>query len=236
MTRPTLYLASTSPRRRQLLRDAAIPFELVEAPVDEDALTTRYAGPLSQLGPYLAREKALAGRVALLQARKAGLVLAADTTVLLDGESLAKPADHEEATRMLLRLRGRTHTVITGVALTATGTDECVTASSSTDVVMRAYSDEEMTAFVATDDPLDKAGAYSIQHPDFQPVQEFHGCHLGVVGLPMCIVEALVASGPLPPQSGPNGASCRWSAQCTRPLPGPGSVHGSGHTRPEDQE
>lgn len=109
MTRPTLYLASTSPRRRQLLRDAAIPFELVEAPVDEDALTTRYAGPLSQLGPYLAREKALAGRVALLQARKAGLVLAADTTVLLDGESLAKPADHEEATRMLLRLRGRTH-------------------------------------------------------------------------------------------------------------------------------
>lgn len=228
MTRRTLYLGSTSPRRRQLLREADIPFELLSASVDEDALSARYTGPLSELGPYLARAKALAGRAALRSEARAGLVLAADTTVLLSGESLAKPADNAEATGMLRRLRGRTHTVVTGVALTATDTDECITAASSTDVVMRPYSDAEVAAFVATGDPLDKAGAYSIQHPDFQPVLAFHGCHLGVVGLPMCIVDALLTGAPLPPHAGPGASLCRWSAQCTQPLPGPEAILGAG--------
>lgn len=227
MSRLPLYLASSSPRRRQLLRDAGIPFELLEASVDEDGLTEKFSGPLDELGAHLAREKALAGRATLRAQRREGVVLAADTTVLLDGASLAKPVDSDEATAMLLRLRGHTHTVVTGVALTSTATDECVTAASHTDVVMRPYSEEEIAAFVATGDPLDKAGAYSIQHPDFQPVGEFHGCHLGVVGLPMCIVDALVAGGALPPWPGPNGTPCRWSAKCTRPLPGPDAVHGA---------
>lgn len=225
MTRQPLYLASTSPRRRQLLREAGIAFELLAASVDEDTLTGQFTGPLDDLGAYLAREKALAGRAALRKRARDGVVLAADTTVLLDGDSLAKPANDIEATMMLRRLRSRTHLVVTGVALASTETDRCVTASSRTNVVMRPYSDQEIAQYVSTGDPLDKAGAYSIQHPDFQPVQAFLGCHLGVVGLPLCIVEALVAGGPLPPEPGQANRPCRWSVHCTRPLPGSNAVH-----------
>ena len=223
----TLYLASTSPRRRQLLREAGVAFELLEASVDEEALTQDYAGPLDELGEYLAKEKASAGKAALRSLGRGGLVLAADTTVLLDGESLAKPRDAWEASGMLRRLRDRAHVVATGVAVTSTDSDDCASATSRTEVWMRPYSDDEIAAFVATGDPLDKAGAYSIQHPDFQPVEAFHGCHLGVIGLPVCIVAALLDGGPLPPQPRAGSSPCRWSARCTPPLPGPFAVHRS---------
>ncbi|MGH2485117.1 MAG: Maf family protein [Ktedonobacterales bacterium] len=228
-----LSLASTSPRRRQLLREAGVAFELLTAPVDEDALTATYTGRLDELGEFLAREKAYAGRAALREMRRVGRVLASDTTVLLDGEHLAKPVDADDATRMLRRLRGRVHLVATGVALTTTEADDCLSATSRTRVEMRAYSDEEIAAFVATGDPMDKAGAYSIQHPDFQPVAAFHGCHLGVIGLPNCIVAALIAGAALPPEAGARSSPCRWSPLCTPPLPGPDDVsHGTG--RPGD--
>ena len=214
-----LYLASTSPRRRQLMSEAGVAFELLAAPVDEDALTATYTGPLDELGEFLAREKARAGRAALRERGRAGRVLASDTTVLLEGEHLAKPIDAADATRMLRRLRGRVHIVATGVALTTTEGDDFLSATSRTRVEMRAYSDDEIAAFVATGDPMDKAGAYSIQHPDFQPVAAFHGCHLGVIGLPICIVAALVAGAALPPEPGAHSSPCRWSRRCAPPLP-----------------
>ena len=96
---------------------------------------------------------------------------------------------------MLERLRGRVHTVATGVALGSTDADAVRRASSQTRVLMRDYSEAEVEAYVATGDPLDKAGSYSIQHPDFHPVATITGCHLGVIGLPVCIVAALL----LPP-------------------------------------
>lgn len=219
-----LYLASTSPRRRQLLCEANIAFEQLAVSVDEEALTATYRGPLDGLGEYLAREKARAGREGLRAQARKGLVLAADTTVLLEGESLAKPADENEARSMLRKLRGKAHIVATGVALAASDSSDCLAATSRTEVVMRSYSDEEIAAFVATGDPLDKAGAYSIQHAEFQPVASFRGCHTGVVGLPLCIVAALVAGGPLPPEPGQDGLPCRWSSICARPLPGPESI------------
>lgn len=218
-----LYLASASPRRSQLLTQAGITFERYVVPVDEEALSQAYAGPLLALGEYLAREKALATWRALRAEGRAGRVLASDTTVLLAGRSLAKPADHAEAERMLRELRGREHTVATGVALVDPAAGVMRSATSATRVRMREYSDAEIAAYVATGDPLDKAGSYSIQHPDFQPVEWLAGCHLGVIGLPVCLVVALLAPGgshrvvqaPLPTDA----PDCRWSPLCTPPYP-----------------
>lgn len=223
---PALYLASSSPRRSQLLAEAGIPFEWFVVPVDEEALAESYTGPLDRLGEYLAQVKAQAAMAALVERDLAGLVLASDTTVLLDGESLAKPADAREATDMLRRLRGREHLVATGVALAGPEAGSLVSATSITRVLMRCYSDAEIAAYVATGDPLDKAGAYSIQHPAFSPVERFIGCRLGVVGLPVCLVGALLGHWPAVRQR-PQGElpPCLWSAACTPPLPPAAGIH-----------
>jgi septum formation protein len=234
MTRPhphprfslPLYLASSSPRRRQLLAQAGITFEPLVVPVDEEALSESYTGPLGQLGEYLACEKATAARRALQAEGRDGLVLASDTTVLLDGRSLAKPRDEREAAVMLRALRGREHVVATGVALAGPADGALSCATTSTRVLMRDYGDDEIATYVATGDPLDKAGSYSIQHPAFSPVASIAGCHLGVIGLPICLVEALVTGAPLPPVC-QHGADdhCSWSARCTPPYPQPDVVH-----------
>jgi MAF protein len=224
MPKPTdLYLASSSPRRQQLLRQAGIPFELLVSSVDEDKLTAEYQGPIEELGQYLATAKALEARAELVKQEKWGRILAADTTVLLDGRSLAKPRDDAEASGMLRQLRGKVHTVATGVALA--DINGCLlAATSTTQVRMRDFSDTEIARYVATGDPLDKAGAYSIQHPDFEPVQEISGCRLGVVGLPICIVWTLLHPNQNP-SAGETGwrrdvaGTCPWSNACTPPYP-----------------
>lgn len=218
-----LYLASASPRRSQLLSEAGITFEQFVVPVDEDALSAAYEGPLLMLGEYLAREKGLAAWRALRAQGHSGRVLASDTTVLIGGRSLAKPADDAEAAAMLRTLRGREHTVATGVALIDPTHRTIRSATSATRVRMRDFSDEEIAAYIATGDPHDKAGAYSIQHPSFQPVASLAGCHLGVIGLPICLVSALlddngsrrIVRAPLPPDA----SDCPWSAQCRPPYP-----------------
>ncbi len=218
-----LYLASASPRRSQLLSQAGITFEKFVVPLDEDALSEAYQGPLLGLGEYLAREKALAAWRALRAQGRAGRVLASDTTVLISGRSLAKPAHHDEAHTMLRHLRGREHTVATGVALLDPQRGTIRSTTSATRVLMRDYSDEEIASYVETGDPLDKAGAYSIQHPGFQPVATLAGCHLGVIGLPVCLVSLLlngsraarIVQAPPPHE----GSDCPWSAQCRPPYP-----------------
>jgi septum formation protein len=223
-----LFLASSSPRRRQLLAAAGIDFEPVVAPVDEEALTAHYRGSLGQLGEFLARVKAIAARNLLRADGRLGLVLASDTTVLLDGRSLPKPRDLEEAESMLRTLRGREHVVATGVALMDTSRDHVLSGTSATRVLMRDYGAAEIAAYVASGDPLDKAGAYSIQHPTFHPVAELGGCHLGVVGLPVCIVAAMLGRGALPPVSDDAGAGrCIWSERCTPTLPGSECMRGA---------
>lgn len=223
-----LYLASASPRRSELLTRAGIAFERLLVPVDEDALSASYMGPLERLGEYLAREKALAALHALAQSGRQGRVLASDTTVLLDGRSLAKPRDLAEAEAMLRMLRGREHIVATGVALAGDDPESIVSATSATRVLMREFSDAEIAAYVATGDPLDKAGAYSIQHPDFSPVERFMGCHLGVIGLPVCLVGALLGQWPtdmlVAETSSTASPLCSWSATCSAPLPAAASI------------
>lgn len=225
-----LYLASTSPRRRQLLTESGIAFTPFVVPVDEDALTERYAGLLDLLGEYLAQHKALAAAKALwAEGKTTGLVLASDTTVLLDGRSLPKPHDLEEARRMLETLRGREHVVATGIALAWLGSDRIVSDTAATRVLMRDYADEEIARYVATGDPLDKAGAYSIQYPLFAPVERIRGCHLGVIGLPVCLVSALLRHAPPFDRRFAPGADedapCPWSAGCRPPLPSTSSEH-----------
>ena len=228
MTRPPLYLASSSPRRSELLTRAGIAFERLLAPIDEGALSASFNGSLERLGEYLAREKALAALRMLAESGRQGRVLASDTTVLLDGRSLAKPRDPAEAETMLRMLRGREHIVATGVALAGDDPESIVSASSATGVLMREFSDAEIAAYVATGDPLDKAGAYSIQHPGFSPVERFMGCHLGVIGLPVCLVGALLgqwpADAPASETSPTDSPLCSWSATCSTPLPAAASI------------
>jgi septum formation protein len=225
----TLYLASASPRRSQLLAQAGIAFERFVVPVDEDALTAAYSGPIELLGEYLAQQKARAAYDVLHPRGEDALVLASDTTVLLDGRSLPKPRDLDEAAEMLRLLRGREHVVATGVALAGPEPGRLISGASATRVRMRDYADEEIAAYVATGDPLDKAGAYSIQHPDFHPVAVITGCHLGVIGLPVCLVGALLGHWPAVSAAifadGAHPPACAWSAQCHPPLPPTTALH-----------
>ena len=124
------------------------------------------------------------------------LILSADTVVDFDCESLGKPADAEEAREMLRRLREGRHQVHTGVALACSGRlgpdGETHVRRVTTDVAMRPYTDEEIDAYIATGDPMDKAGAYAIQHQEFHPVDQIQVCYANVVGLPLCAVVRLL--------------------------------------------
>jgi len=120
------------------------------------------------------------------------IVLAADTAVVDGSDILGKPKDNAEAFAMLTRLRGHTHQVYTGVVLLRQSDGLLLKELSITDVPMRDYSDEEIHAYIQTGDPLDKAGAYAIQHPSFQPVASLEGCYTSVMGLPICYVVRMM--------------------------------------------
>jgi septum formation protein len=181
-----LVLASNSPRRRQLLALAGWSFSLAPADVDERLL------PGESASAYVVRLAEAKARVAAVGSHPGQVVIGSDTTVVDGGMVLGKPQDMAEAGAMLSQLRGHIHQVYTGLAALRMrdgrlGTDLCIT-----DVPMRAYSDEEIDAYVASGDPLDKAGAYAIQHPDFQPVESMSGCYASVMGFPLCHLVRLL--------------------------------------------
>jgi len=178
-TTPSLILASASPRRRELLALAGLPFEVTPAAVDE---TPQAAEPPEACARRLAREKAqvAAGRAVM------ALVVAADTIVVDNGRILGKPADAAEARATLRALRGKTHLVMTAISVIDTASGGSLADLACTDVPMREYSDEEIEAYIATGDPFDKAGGYAIQHRGFRPVEALAGCYANVVGLPLC--------------------------------------------------
>jgi len=188
-----LLLASASPRRRQIISTLGLPFTVGVSPTNEEAMESAYQGPIDGLAPWLAAHKAL---MMLMQPETANrLIVTADTTVLLDDKVLGKPRDGEHARELLLALRGRWHRVVTGVAVSALidGQIHLRSSSCTTSVLMRRYSEEEISAYIASGDPLDKAGAYGIQNTAFQPVERIDGCYLNVVGLPLCTLVALLA-------------------------------------------
>jgi len=175
-----LVLASNSPRRKQLLALSGWEFTVIPADIDES--------PLAGEAPHEYVLRLAVGKMqqAANHSPKEALVLAADTTVADVKDILGKPADTGEAEAMLRRLRGRSHKVYTALAVFRTADRTLLTDLCVTDVPMRQYGDEELQAYIATGDPLDKAGAYAIQHPGFRPVLDLHGCYANVVGLPLC--------------------------------------------------
>ena len=175
-----LILASGSPRRRELLEREGFAFEVLTSSADE-----RYEPgmPPSQVAPLLASIKARAVAQTLPPEELAGSVLVgADTIVALDGTIYGKPADAEDARRMLRELSGRTHQVITGVCIIAGGQEHCL--AELTDVSFRSLDEDEIAAYVASGEPRDKAGAYAIQGGAAAFVSRYEGSYDNIVGLP----------------------------------------------------
>lgn len=178
-----LVLASNSPRRKQLLTMAGWDFQAVPVEVNEDLHSGEK--PLDYV-LRLAREKASA---VAQHIHIGSLILAADTAVVFDKQVLGKPTNQKEAVTMLETLRGKSHLVYTGLAFLRAGSDLLSTDWCITKVFMRSYTQAEIMAYVATGDPMDKAGAYAIQHPRFNPVESLQGCFTNVMGLPLCHLD-----------------------------------------------
>lgn len=188
----TLYLASGSPRRRELLTQIAVPFLTQIAPIDENALPGE--SPIAYV-ERLARGKAQAGLAALADTADA-VVLGADTAVVLDGRILGKPADRDDALATLNALSGRTHQVLTAVALASRERLESRVVTSQ--VTFRALNQAEIEAYWASGEPQDKAGCYGIQGLAAVFVSQLQGSYSAVVGLPLCETAALLAEFAIP--------------------------------------
>ncbi len=182
-----LVLASASPRRQELLRAAGISFTVQPAGVDETPLAGESARECAE---RLAREKALV----VSRTRPEDLILGADTIVVVDEAILGKPIDADDAVRMLRLLSGRVHQVITGVCFVepAAAGQIARTASETTLVMMSEVSDGEIRAYVATGEPMDKAGAYAIQGIASRWIPRIEGDYGNVVGLPVALVYRML--------------------------------------------
>ncbi|MBM2836601.1 MAG: yhdE [candidate division NC10 bacterium] len=180
-----MTLASASPRRQALLRALWIEFRIVPSLADE-------AGPLPDDG--CRRAEALALRKAAEVATRVGegLVLGADTIVECDGRLLGKPRDRDEARRFLRLLSGRSHLVVTALALVEAGGGRTVTGQEVTEVCVRPLMAEEIDAYIGTDEPLDKAGGYAIQGAGGAFIEGIKGSFTNVVGLPLGRLRALL--------------------------------------------
>jgi septum formation protein len=200
-----LVLASASPRRRELLAQAGYSFEVHPAHIPEDPLPNEdpkaYVSRLARekadtVFREITKDSASDQRVSAAPQvpSAAPRVLAADTTVTLENQILGKPSDPADAARMLRLLSGRTHQVITGVALvSATSTQ---VAAETTAVTFLALSDEDIAVYIATGEPMDKAGAYAIQGRAARWIPRIEGDYFNVVGLPIALVSALLDSRP----------------------------------------
>jgi septum formation protein len=179
----SLILASASPRRAELLRNAGIPFTVIPAHVPEAPSPGESPTDYAQ---RLARDKALA----ILTRHPEDTVLGADTVVVVDGQLLEKPLDTDDAARMLGLLSGRTHEVITGICLANSESQQ--TEVEVTQVSFSPLTDAEIAAYVRTGEPMDKAGAYAIQGIASRWVVRIAGCYFNVVGLPLPRVYRLL--------------------------------------------
>lgn len=180
-----LVLASASPRRQELLRNAGIPF--VVQPTDIPEVPQEGEGP-RPCAERLAREKAMD----VFRQRLGDLILGADTIVVVDAQILGKPRDGADAARMLRLLSGRTHQVITGVCLVGPPRRAEDTRSENTLVTMNALSDDDIRSYILTGEPMDKAGAYAIQGVASRWISRIEGDYFNVVGLPVSLVYQML--------------------------------------------
>jgi septum formation protein len=197
MSAPLLYLASKSPRRQALLRQLGIEFEtlLLREAIgrDRDVVEeARDAEPASHYVERIARTKAQVGWQRMQNRKLAERpVLGADTEVLLDGEVFGKPRDADDAIRMMKRLSGRTHQVLTAVAIRFRDVTEVDLSVSK--VTLRRLAAAEIERYVATGEPLDKAGGYAVQGRAAGFIARIEGSYTGIVGLPLCETATLLA-------------------------------------------
>ena len=196
----TLILASASPRRSELLPQLGVDFRVHPADIDESLLKGESPGDYVE---RMAREKA--ETVAGLYAEADSAILAADTTVVIDGDVLGKPRDHLDGLAMLARLSGRTHEVITAICLA--GGSEAASAQVTTRVQFASLSQATCEAYLATDEPWDKAGAYGIQGLAGAFVLRINGSYSNVVGLPLYETWQLLAARGIPTVLNPAGVS-----------------------------
>jgi septum formation protein len=181
-----LILASASPRRAQVLRDAGISFSVVSSAIDET--------PYPEETPQQMVERLADAKAELVAARAVGpaILVAADTVVALDGQVLGKPRSTDDARRMLQLFSGRTHAVVTGVSMIRLPEMERRRFVETTLVTFRSLSPEEISRYLATEEPYDKAGAYAIQGQAGRYIPRIDGCYFNVVGLPLArVVENL---------------------------------------------
>jgi septum formation protein len=174
-----LILASASERRADILRDAGIPFTVVSSAVDETPVPGENAHDLVQ--------RLAAAKAELVAARAVGpaIVIGADTVVLLDGHILGKPRTTDDARHMLKHLSGRTHHVVTGVALIRLPDVERLSFIETTHVHFSNLSSDDITGYLASGEPFDKAGSYAIQGRAGRYISRIEGCYFNVVGLPL---------------------------------------------------
>jgi MAF protein len=185
-------------------------FKLRAVDIDESAL------PEEAPDEYVVRLAKNKARAACAGAERDAIVIAADTTVADGGDILGKPDDDVQAEIMLRRLRGRSHRVYTALAILRAADGKMFTDLCVTDVPMRAYSDDEMMAYIDSGDPLDKAGAYAIQHLGFKPVEKLQGCYANVVGLPLChLTRTLEEVGCYPDVDIPQACQSSLAYQCS---------------------
>ena len=181
-----LILASASPRRAQVLRDAGISFSVVSSAIDET--------PYPEETPQRMVERLADAKAELVAARAVGpaILVAADTVVALDGQVLGKPRSTDDARRMLQLFSGRTHAVVTGVSMIRLPEMERRRFVETTLVTFRPLSPDEISRYLATEEPYDKAGAYAIQGQAGRYIPRIDGCYFNVVGLPLArVVEKL---------------------------------------------
>jgi len=195
-TTPHLILASQSPRRKDLLEQAGIAFEVIPGNFDEDSV------PLDEPESYtrvLAREKAQQ----IAHKYPDSWIIGADTIVCIDDAVLGKPSSRQKARSMLRQLSGRTHQVVTGYALVHQSKQKLITDAVRTDVRFKALSEEEIEWYIHSCEPFDKAGGYAIQGLGTFLVKEVSGSYTNVVGLPVCeVIELLYSEGVIRPGPG----------------------------------
>lgn len=180
-----IILASASPRRQALLRDLGVDYDVVVPAVDEDSVTADTPGALAEAR---ARLKAEAAAATLAD----GLAIGADTIVVCNGEVLGKPKDETDAVHLLETLSGRTHVVITGVSVCEANGGRIVVDKCETEVTFRPLERAEIERYVATGEPMDKAGAYGIQGKGALLVQSIVGDYFNVVGLPLVLLDSML--------------------------------------------
>ncbi|WP_059049646.1 Maf family protein [Paenibacillus senegalimassiliensis] len=182
---PQIILASSSPRRQELMASLSLPFEVMPSHADE---STPANWPPDRMVKELAARKAEAVRLTLEPSRRHGIIVGSDTIVVRDGVVLGKPRTQAEAADMLRSLQGRSHTVYTGVACMDASTGTHKVEYRSTTVTMKALTEAQIQAYARSGEGLDKAGAYAIQGLGATIVTHIEGCYFNVVGLPISLL------------------------------------------------